>query len=68
MPAAQPGRRRRRYASWRPRSALVAVVLALVLGQAVAFAVELIAGGNDDKIDGVTAVSLILADVVIIAV
>jgi len=43
-------------------------VLALVLGQAAAFAVELIAGGNDDKIDGVTAVSLILADVVMIAV
>jgi CAAX protease family protein len=64
--AVQP--RRRRYASWRPSAALAAVVLALIGGQAVAFAVELVAGGGDDKIDGVTAVSLIVADLVMIAV
>src|SRR3954469_5265581 len=66
IPAVQP--RRRRYASWRPTSALAVVVVALVAGQAIAFAVELLAGGADDKIDGVTAISLILADVVMIAV
>src|SRR3954467_6016020 len=66
IPAVQP--RRRRYASWRPTSALAVVVVALVAGQAIAFAVELLAGGADDKIDGVTAISLVVADLVIIAV
>src|SRR4051812_39194221 len=66
IPVVQP--RRRGYASWRPTSALAVVVVALVAGQAIAFAVELLAGGADDKIDGVTAISLILADVVMIAV
>ena len=66
IPAVQP--RRRRYASWRPTSALVAVVVALVAGQAIAFGVERLAGGRDDRIDGVTAISLILADVVMLAV
>src|SRR5215813_13347765 len=68
-PAVQPLRRRRRYASWRPTSALLAVVIAFVLGQAAALAVQLIAGSSPEKkIDGSTAVSLILFDVVMIAV
>jgi CAAX protease family protein len=66
IPAVQP--RRRRYATWRPRSALAAVVIAFVAGQAIAFAVQRLAGGSDDKIDGVTAISLILFDVVMVAV
>jgi uncharacterized protein len=65
IPAVQP---RRRYASWGPTAALVAVVIALVVGQGAALAVQLLAGGSDDTIDGVTAISLILADVVMIAV
>ena len=66
IPAVQP--RRRRYANWRPRSALLAVVIALVVSQAVVFAFQLVAGGEDGKIDGVTAISLVLADVVMIAI
>jgi membrane protease YdiL (CAAX protease family) len=66
-PAVQP-RRRRRYASWRPRSALVAVVIAFAVGQAAASAVQLIAGSSPEKIDGATAVSLILFDVAMLAV
>jgi CAAX protease family protein len=65
-PAVQP--RRRRYATWRPTAALVAVVVALVVGQAAALAIQLVAGSSDDKIDGVTAASLIVADLVIIVV
>src|SRR3954467_304032 len=60
--------RRRRYASWRPAPALVAVVVALIAGQAIAFGVQLLAGDSHDRIDGVTAVSLVLADLVVIAV
>src|SRR3954471_12288552 len=66
FPAVQP--RRRRYASWRPTAALVAVVVALIAGQAIAFGVKLLAGDSHDTVDGVTAVSLLLAGVVMIAV
>jgi uncharacterized protein len=65
---ASPTRPRRRYAAWRPRAALLAVVIAFVVSQAVVFTFQLLAGGEDDRIDGVTAVSLILADAVMIAV
>jgi len=65
-PAVQP--RRRRYASWRPTSALLAVVIAFIVGQAAALAVQLIAGSSPEKIDGATAVSLILFDVVMLTV
>jgi uncharacterized protein len=67
-PAVQPRPRRRRYASWRPKSALVAVAIAFAVGQAAALAVQLIAGSSPEKIDGATAVSLILFDVVMLAV
>jgi membrane protease YdiL (CAAX protease family) len=65
-PAAQP--RRRRYASWRPASALVAVAIAFAVGQGVALAVQLLAGGSAEKIDGATAISLLVFDAVMIAV
>jgi membrane protease YdiL (CAAX protease family) len=66
--ATPSGRPRRRYANWRPRAALTAVVIAFVVSQAVVFAFRLLAGGENDRIDGVTAISLVLADAVMIAV
>src|SRR4051794_4920996 len=68
VPSPAARSRRRRYASWRPTAALVAVVVALIAGQAIALGVKLLAGDSHDRVDGVTAVSLILADVVMIAV
>ena len=59
---------RRRYATWRPKAALVAVVIAFVLSQAVVFAIQVVAGSDDGKLGGVTAISLVLADAVMIAV
>lgn len=58
----------RRYARWRPRAALVAIVVGFVLSQAVALAVTVVAGPHNGRVDGSTAVALVLADVVLIAV
>src|SRR4051794_16522362 len=66
--AAPPHRTRRRYASWRPKAALVAVVIALVVSQAVVLVFQLVAGGEGGTVDGVTAISLVLADAVMIGI
>jgi membrane protease YdiL (CAAX protease family) len=58
----------RRYARWRPRAALIAIVIGFILSQAVALAVTVVAGSHKGRIDGSTAVALVLADAVLIAV
>jgi membrane protease YdiL (CAAX protease family) len=60
--------RPRRFARWRPRSALLAIVIGFVLSQLTVLAFQLVAGGESDHVDGITATSLVLADVVLIGV
>jgi uncharacterized protein len=56
-----------RYARWRPPTAVAAVVLGLVAGQAVALALVLTAGGDDDA-NVVDGLALLVADAVLLAV
>jgi membrane protease YdiL (CAAX protease family) len=63
LPDAPP---RRRYAGWRPRTALLVVLAGLVASQLLAFAVAIAAGGSDG-IDWVAASGLVLADAFLIA-
>lgn len=46
----------------------MAIVIGFALSQALVVAFQLAAGGDDEHIDGITATSLVLADVVLIGV
>jgi membrane protease YdiL (CAAX protease family) len=63
-PAPAPSRSE---ACWSPRFALGVVVAGLLVGQAVAIGVAVAAGGEDGR-DWVLAASLVLADLVILAI
>jgi uncharacterized protein len=58
---------RRRFARWRPRTALAVVILGLVGSQLVAFALAVAAGGKDG-LDWVVASGLVVADAFLVAV
>src|SRR4051812_44868722 len=65
--AAVPERRRKRFARWRPRTALAVVILALIGSQLVALALVLAAGGSDG-LDWVAASGLVVADIFLVGV
>jgi uncharacterized protein len=58
--------RRRRIARWRPSRAVLGVIVALVVSQAVAVAAGLAAGDNGDEPEAI-AVGVVLADAVLLA-
>jgi CAAX protease family protein len=62
-----PRRRAAAPARWRPPVAVAAVLVGLVAGQAAAVAVILAAGGRDAS-DEATALGLVLADVIVLAI
>jgi membrane protease YdiL (CAAX protease family) len=64
-PTAPDRTQRRRYARWRPRTALIVVAVGLVISQVLALAVALAAGGRDG-LDWVAASGLVLADAFLI--
>ena len=59
--------RRRRFARWRPRTALAVVIVGLVVSQLVALGLALAAGG-EDGLDWVAAAGLVAADAVLLAI
>ena len=59
--------RRKRFARWRPRTALAVVILGLVGSQLLAFALALAAGG-EDGLDWVAASGLVVADAFLVGV
>jgi membrane protease YdiL (CAAX protease family) len=65
--ATAPVAQRRRFARWRPRTALTVVIVGLVVSQLVALALALVAGG-DGGLDWVAASGLLAADAVLLAV
>ena len=66
-PATAPVARRKRFARWRPRTALAVVIVGLVVSQLVALALALAAGG-EDGLDWVAAAGLVAADAVLLGI
>src|SRR4051812_8533521 len=69
-PTTQPAARqprRRRFARWRPGVALSAVAGALIASQLIALALVL-AGGGDDAPDWLSAIAIVLADLILLGV
>src|SRR4051812_32311641 len=66
-PGTAPVARRKRFARWRPRTALAVVILALIGSQLVALGLMLAAGG-EDGLDWVAAAGLVLADAFLVGV
>jgi membrane protease YdiL (CAAX protease family) len=65
--AAAPVARRKRFARWRPRTALAVVILGLIGSQLIALALVLAAGGSDG-LDWVAASGLVVADLFLVGV
>jgi membrane protease YdiL (CAAX protease family) len=65
--AARSAAPRRRFARWRPRTALAVVIVGLVVSQLVALGLAAVAGG-DGGLDWVAASGVLLADAVLLAI
>src|SRR5262245_20817277 len=57
----------KRFARWRPRTALAVVIVGLVVSQLVALALAL-AVGDERRLDWVTACGLLVADAVLLGI